>query len=141
MSQIANAQPQGRLIFRATPSIPGGATELRQATGPQHNSPETSRETTGPVLDGGRALDFFSQGLRQHVLVEREIGHQPFQPGCSPLPPAATGGVHSRRDGRTSSSRHRTWRSTDAELPAEVADRGPAFGLADGIDDLLFGEF
>ena len=35
MSQIANAQPQGGLILRAAPSIPGGATELRQPTGPQ----------------------------------------------------------------------------------------------------------
>ncbi len=29
MSQIANAQPQGGLILRAAPSIPGGAAELR----------------------------------------------------------------------------------------------------------------
>ena len=35
MSQIANTQPQGGLILRATPSIPGGAAELRQPTGPQ----------------------------------------------------------------------------------------------------------
>ncbi len=27
-----------------------------------------------------RALDFFSQGLRQHVLVEREVRDEPFQP-------------------------------------------------------------
>ncbi len=47
---------------------------------PAHSSPETSRETTGPVPGGGRALDFFSQGLRQQVLVEGEIGHEPFGP-------------------------------------------------------------
>jgi len=35
MSQIANAQPQGGLILRAAPSVPGGAAELRQPTGPQ----------------------------------------------------------------------------------------------------------
>ena len=86
-----------------------------------------------------RALDFFSQGLRQHVLVEREVGHEPFQPAVFffhlPEPaqfahaqvrvllfPGVEGGV------------------TDAELPAEVADGGASFGLADGIDDLLFGE-
>jgi hypothetical protein len=31
------------------------------------------------VLDGVRALDFFLQGLRQHVLIEREIGDEPLQ--------------------------------------------------------------
>ena len=35
MGQIPNAEPQGRLILGATPSIPGGSTELRQPTGPQ----------------------------------------------------------------------------------------------------------
>ncbi len=35
MSQIANTLPQGGLILRATPSIPEGAAELRQLTGPQ----------------------------------------------------------------------------------------------------------
>ncbi len=35
MSQIANTPPQGGLILRATPSIPEGAAELRQLTGPQ----------------------------------------------------------------------------------------------------------
>jgi len=38
------------------------------------------RETTEPVPGGGRALDFFAQSLRQHVFIEREIGHEPFQP-------------------------------------------------------------
>jgi hypothetical protein len=28
---------------------------------------------------GGRASDFFSQGLRQHVLIEREVGDEPLQ--------------------------------------------------------------
>ena len=31
-------------------------------------------------------------------------------------------------------------RVADAELPTEVADRGPTLGLSNGIDDLLFGE-
>lgn|GEM_PF-1657319 len=35
MGQIANAQPQRGLIFRAAASIPGGSAELRQPTGPQ----------------------------------------------------------------------------------------------------------
>ena len=45
-----------------------------------HNSPRTFHETTERVPGGERASDFFSQGLRQHVLVEGEIGNQPFQP-------------------------------------------------------------
>ena len=48
---------------------------------PAYTSPRTSGETTKSILGGGRALDFFSQGLRQHVLVEGEIGHEPFEPG------------------------------------------------------------
>jgi hypothetical protein len=35
MSQIANAHPQRGLILRSASSIPGGATELDQPTGPQ----------------------------------------------------------------------------------------------------------
>ena len=86
-----------------------------------------------------RALELFSQGLRQHVFVEREIAHEPFQPTVlffhllQPaefahaqmrvlLFPGVEGGL------------------ADAELPAEVANRGPTLGLPDGIDDLLFGE-
>jgi hypothetical protein len=35
MSQIANAHPQRGLILRAAASVPGGPTELGEATGPQ----------------------------------------------------------------------------------------------------------
>lgn len=35
MGQVANAQPQGGLILRVAPSVPGGSPELRQPTGPQ----------------------------------------------------------------------------------------------------------
>jgi hypothetical protein len=35
MRQIANAEPEGRLILRAAPSVPGGSTKLRQAAGPR----------------------------------------------------------------------------------------------------------
>jgi hypothetical protein len=41
--QIANADPQGRLIFRTAASSPRGPAELGQATGPR----TTHRE--GPV--------------------------------------------------------------------------------------------
>jgi hypothetical protein len=37
---------------------------------PARNSPRTSHETTGRAPGGRRASNFFSQGLRQHVLVE-----------------------------------------------------------------------
>jgi len=104
---------------------------------PTHNSPEMFRETTEPVPGGGRALDFFSQGLRRHVLVEREVGDEPFQATLFLLQlteapqfthaemgvllfPGAEGGV------------------TAPELPAEVADRGAASGLADRVHDLFF---
>ena len=84
-----------------------------------------SRETRWPVLDGVRASDFFSQGLREHLLVQREVGHQPFQsvvfffylPQAAEfahaevrvlLLPGVEGGV------------------THSELSAEVAERGAA---------------
>jgi hypothetical protein len=83
-----------------------------------------------------RAVDFFSQGLRQHVLVEREIGDEPFQstvfffqlpePAQFTPPqvgvlflPGVEGGV------------------TPPELPAEVADRGAGFCLSDRVHDLF----
>jgi len=74
------------------------------------------------------------------MLVKREVSDQPFQPAIfffhlpeTPqlahaevrvlLLPGVEGGV------------------THPELSGEVADRGAAFSLADGIDDLLFREF
>lgn len=48
---------------------------------PAHNSPRTYLETSEPILGAGRASDFFSERLREHVLVEGEIGHEPFEPG------------------------------------------------------------
>jgi len=35
MGRISNAEPEGRLILGAAPSVPGGAAELRHLTGPQ----------------------------------------------------------------------------------------------------------
>ncbi len=73
------------------------------------------------------------------MLVEREVGHQPFQPAVFffylPQPAEFTHAqvrefLLPRIEGSV----------TDAELPAEIADRGTTLGLPDGIDDLLFGE-
>jgi hypothetical protein len=47
MSQIANANPQRRLIVRAASSVPGGPTELGEATGPQ------ATDLKRPVKPGG----------------------------------------------------------------------------------------
>ena len=57
------------------------------------------------------------------MLVEREIGHEPFQPAVLVLPPAAAGGVRSCPDARTSFPGVEG-RVADAELPTEGADRG-----------------
>jgi len=48
ISQIANAHPQRGLILRAASSIPGGATELGQPTGPH------ATDLKGAVKPGGR---------------------------------------------------------------------------------------
>src|SRR5215470_16553365 len=99
-----------------------------------------SRETIRPAPDDARASGVFSQRLRQHVLVEREIGHQALQPSVFVLElpqaaelahaqvrvlllPAVEGGL------------------TDPQLPADVPDRGTALGLAQSVGHLLFGEF
>lgn len=97
---------------------------------PVRTLPEMSSKTTGRAPGSVRALDFFSQGLRQHVFIEREVGDEPFQSTVFlfhlPEPaqfahaqmgglllPGVEGGV------------------THPELLAEVADRGA------GIDLLL----
>ena len=68
VGEVPNAQPEARLIL--------GSTTDR----PAHTAPGTWSETTRPVSGGGRASDFCSQGLRQPVRVEREVGDEPFQP-------------------------------------------------------------
>jgi len=53
--------------------------KLRQSAGPHTTDLEGAVKPVGPVLDGVRGVDYFSQGLREHVLVEREVSDQPFQ--------------------------------------------------------------
>ena len=48
MGEITNPDPQGRLIRGLTSSIPGGPTELSQATGPQ------ATDLKRPVKPGGQ---------------------------------------------------------------------------------------
>lgn len=48
MGEITNANSQGGLILRSAASIPGGATELCEATGPQ------ATDLKGPVKPGGQ---------------------------------------------------------------------------------------
>jgi len=48
MGQIANTYPQGGLILRVASSIPGGATELGQPTGPH------ATDLKGAVKPGGQ---------------------------------------------------------------------------------------
>ena len=48
MGQISNAYSQRGLILRAASSVPGGATELGQSTGPQ------ATDLKRPVKPGGQ---------------------------------------------------------------------------------------
>ena len=48
MGQIANAYPQGGLIRGSTPPVPGGPTELCEATGPQ------ATDLKRPLKPGGQ---------------------------------------------------------------------------------------
>ena len=73
-----------------------------------------------------RALDFFSQGLRQHVLVEREVGDEPFQSAVFFLQlPEAPQLAHAQVRVLLLPGVERG--VTHPELPAEVADRGAGF--------------
>lgn len=74
------------------------------------------------------------------MLVEREIGHQPFQPTVLFFELLETAQITHPQvvvlllpwiEGLLG----------DSELATEVADRGAGLGLPEGIDDLLFGEF
>ena len=86
-----------------------------------------------------RASDFFSQRLRQHVLVERQIRHKAFQPGILVLDlPQPAQFAHAQV--RVLLFPDVEGGLADAELPADIAERGPALGLADGVGDLLLGE-
>ncbi len=73
------------------------------------------------------------------MLVEREVRDEPFEPAIFffhlPEPPQLA-----HAEVRVLLLPGVEGRVTHPELPAEVADRGAAFGLADGIDDLLFRE-
>lgn len=71
------------------------------------------------------------------MLVEREVGHQPFQPAVFffYLPQAAE---FAHAEVRVLLFPGVEGRITHPELSAEVADGGAAFGLADRIHDLLF---
>ena len=60
-------------------TIPRRPTELRQPTGPRTTDLERHLKPSGE-LPTARASGVFSQRLRQHVLVEREIGDEPFEP-------------------------------------------------------------
>jgi hypothetical protein len=72
-----------------------------------------------------RALDFFSQSLRQHLLVEREVGDEPFQPAVFFLQlPETSQLAHTQM--RVLLFPRVEGGVTHPELPVKVADRGPA---------------
>ncbi len=82
-------------------------------------------ETRRPVPDGVRALDYFSQRLRQHVFVEREIGDQPFQPVVFFFE-LSEPAQFAHTEVRVLFLPHIEGRFTDAQLSADIADRRPA---------------
>ena len=105
--EIANAQPQRRLIARLARAIPRRATELREPTGPHATDLERHLKPLGE-LPTARGPQVFPQGLGEHVLVEREIGEVASAARFHPRA-GAVGAPRSRPDARTSSSTRRTW--------------------------------
>jgi hypothetical protein len=59
MGQIVNAEPETGLIIGATPSIPGGATELGQSAGPQATDLESVLQPTSQFASAGGPQTFF----------------------------------------------------------------------------------
>ena len=133
MGQIANAEPESQWILRPTAARPGRSTKLCHPAGPC-----TPHRACG-LKPLGEFPDLCSQGLRPHRLVERAVRAELFElaicffhlseaPQLAPaevrvcLLPGVDGG------------------GTPPERSAEVADRGAAFSLPDGLDDLLFRE-
>jgi hypothetical protein len=86
---------------------------------PANNSPRRCPETSGPVHGSGRAVDCFSQGLRQHGLVEREILHP--SSGIFLFHQPQLGRVRSCPDAHTSFSRYRR----SASLPPSCRHSSP----------------
>ena len=78
--QIANPEPQCRLILRRAPLVPARAAEPGQRAAPDDAHPERLLEPPRELPAARRPQTFFSQGFAQHVLVERQIGHQPLEP-------------------------------------------------------------
>jgi hypothetical protein len=88
-------------------------------------------------MDAG--LRLFSQGLREHVLVEREVGDEPFQPPILLLQlPEPTQFAHPQVSVLLLPGVKRG--VTHPELPAEVVDRGAGFCLSDRVHDLFLRE-
>src|SRR5215470_18056776 len=93
-----------------------------------------------PALDSARASGVFLERLRQHVFVEREVGDQTLQSGVFVLElPQAAELAHAQMRVLLLPGVER--RLAHAELPAHVADRSAALGVAQRVGDMLFGEF
>src|SRR5262249_48342149 len=89
-----------------------------------------------PAPAAVRASTFAPEGLREHVLVEREIGDQAFQPGVFilelPDPPYF---VHAEMPVALLPDVERGL--TDAELATHIRHRRPRLGLAERVGNLL----
>jgi len=86
-----------------------------------------------------RGVHTFSQGLREYVLVEREVGDQPFQPAVFFLqPPEEAQLAHAHVDVHLFPRIERG--VTPPELPAEFADRGAGVCLSDREHVFFFRE-
>src|SRR4029450_11951098 len=93
-----------------------------------------------PAPAGPPSSGLFSERPRQHVFVEREVGDYALQPGVFVLElPQAAELAHTPVRVLLLPRVERGL--ADPQLPAHVADRGAALGLAQRVGDLLLGEF
>ena len=72
MGKIVGAYPQRSLIFRSTAAIAGIPIKLHQAADPHATDLKGTLQPGGHFPTEVGTSGCFSQGLRQHVLVERD---------------------------------------------------------------------
>lgn len=89
-----------------------------------------------PVFDGVQAIESYSQGLRQHVLAEREISDEPLQSAIFfPQLPERTEFTHAQLRVPLLPSVERGL--THPELPTGGAGGNAGVGLSDRAHDLF----
>jgi hypothetical protein len=127
VGDVTDAEPQRGLILGRALAIPRRQGQTGPTDRPVHNPPRNWLETTGPVLDGGRAPDFFRKASDSMCLSSERAATQPLQPAVFFLQ------VTQPTEFANAEVNILLFPGVkgllgDAELPADIADGGSRFG-------------